>query len=156
LNNNLAKNILIEKFKKNNISEERLILEGSSSREDTLEKYNLIDIALDTFPWNGGTTSFELSWMCVPLLTLSGNRFVARCGESINRNLNMNDWIAYNSKDYISKAIKYSNNFNLLNETRSYLRALSRKSVLFDSNAFSKGFIDCLNKIVDFYKKENN
>jgi predicted O-linked N-acetylglucosamine transferase (SPINDLY family) len=156
LNNNFAKNILIEKFKKNNISEERLILEGSSSREDTLEKYNLIDIALDTFPWNGGTTSFELSWMCVPLLTLSGNRFVARCGESINRNLNMNDWIAYNSKDYISKALKYSNNFDLLNETRSYLRALSRKSVLFDSNAFSKGFIDCLNKIVDFYKKENN
>jgi len=156
LDHHLAKNLLIEKFKKNNIGIDRLILEGNSSREDTLKKYNLIDIALDTFPWNGGTTSFELSWMCVPLLTLSGDRFVARCGESINRNLQMNDWIAYNPNDYILKAAKYSNNFNLLNDVRSRLRDLSRKSILFDSNAFSRDFLDCLNKVVDFYKKENN
>lgn len=156
LNNNLAKNIIIEKFRKNNISSERLILENSSSREDTLKKYNLIDIALDTFPWNGGTTSFELSWMCVPLLTLSGDRFIARCGESINRNLNMADFIAYNSQEYISKAIKYSSNIKLLNYARSHLRSFSRKSVLFDSNAFAEAFLDCLNKVVDFYKKENN
>lgn len=156
LNNNLAKNIIIEKFRKNNISAERLILENSSSREDTLKKYNLIDIALDTFPWNGGTTSFELSWMCVPLLTLSGDRFMARCGESINRNLNMDDFIAYNSQEYILKAIKYSSNIKLLNYARSHLRSFSRKSVLFDSNAFARNFLDCLNKVVDFYKKENN
>lgn len=156
LNNNLAKNILIEKFRKNNISPERLILENSSSREDTLNKYNLIDIALDTFPWNGGTTSFELSWMCVPLLTLSGDRFMARCGESINRNLNMADFIAYNSQEYILKAIKYSSNIKLLDYARSHLRSSSRKSVLFNSNAFAKAFLDCLNKVVDFYKKENN
>jgi len=156
LDNDLAKDILIEKFNKNNVDVKKLILEGASSREDTLKEYNLIDIALDPFPWNGGTTSFELSWMCVPLLTLSGDRFVARCGESINKNLNMNDWIAYNTKDYISKALKYSSNFNLLNDVRSNLRATSRKSVLFDSTMFSKDFSDCLNKIVDFYKKENN
>jgi len=156
LDNSFSKDILIQKFKKNNILEDRLILDGNSSREDTLKKYNLIDIALDPFPWNGGTTSFELSWMCVPLLTLSGDRFVARCGESINKNLHMNDWIAYNTKDYISKALKYSNNFNLLNDARSHLRASSRKSALFDSTNFSKDLIDCLNKIVDFYKKENN
>jgi predicted O-linked N-acetylglucosamine transferase (SPINDLY family) len=156
IDNDLAKDILIEKFKRNNIDAKTLILEGASSREDTLKEYNLIDIALDPFPWNGGTTSFELSWMCVPLLTLSGDRFVSRCGESINKNLHMNDWIAYNTKDYISKALKYSNNFNLLNDVRSHLRASSRKSVLFDSTVFSKDLIDCLNKIVDFYKKENN
>jgi predicted O-linked N-acetylglucosamine transferase (SPINDLY family) len=156
LDNSFSKEVLIQKFKKNNVSEDKLILEGNSSREDTLKKYNLIDIALDPFPWNGGTTSFELSWMCVPLLTLSGDRFMARCGESINKNLNMNDWIAYNTKDYISKVLKYSNNFNLLNDARSHLRASSRKSVLFDSTTFSKDLIDCLNKIVDFYKKENN
>ena len=156
LSNIFSREILIQKFRKNNVREDIIILEGRSSREDTLKKYNLIDIALDTFPWSGGTTSFELSWMCVPLLTLSGDRFMARCGESINKNLNMNDWIAYNKTDYISKAIKYSSNFNLLNNVRSNLRATSRKSVLFDSVMFSKDFSDCLNKIVDFYKKENN
>jgi len=94
--------------------------------------------------------------MCVPLLTLSGDRFMARCGESINRNLNMADFIAYNSQEYILKAIKYSSNIKLLNYARSHLRSFSRKSVLFDSNAFARNFLDCLNKVVDFYKKENN
>lgn len=156
LNHNLAKSILVEKFKKNGVSEEQLILEGSSAREDTLKKYNLIDIALDTFPWNGGTTSFELSWMCVPLLTLSGDRFMARCGESINRNLNMNDWITYNTNDYVYQAIKYSNNFDLLNKIRLNLRNFSRKSVLFDTKIFATNFLICLNKVVDFYKRKIN
>jgi len=156
LDNDLAKNILTTKFKKNGISIERLILEGNSSREDTLKKYNLIDIALDTFPWNGGTTSFELSWMCVPLLTLSGDRFMSRCGESINKNLSMNDWIVHNTDDYILQATKYSNNFDLLNKIRLNLRNSSRKSILFDTNAFSISFLDCLNKVVDIYKKQNN
>jgi len=156
LNNNFAKNILTEKFKKNGAEAEQLILEGSSSREDTLRKYNLIDIALDTFPWNGGTTSFELSWMCVPLLSLSGDRFMSRCGESINHNLNMNDWIVYNTDDYILQATKYCNNFDLLNKIRLNLRNYSRKSVLFDTNAFSVSFLDCLNKVLDIYKKQNN
>ena len=151
-----TQDILFNKFKKNGINKDRLILESSSPREETLKKYNLIDIALDPFPWNGGTTSFELSWMGVPLLTLSGDRFMSRCGESINKNLNMNDWIVYNTNDYILQAIKYSNNFDLLNKIRSNLRYSSRKSALFDINSFSLNFLDCLNKAVDTYKKQNN
>lgn len=156
LDNIYTKDILFKKFEKYGINKEKLILESSSSREDILKKYNLIDIALDTFPWNGGTTSFELSWMCVPLLTLSGDRFMSRCGESINKNLNMNDWIVHNTDDYILQATKYCNNFDLLNKIRLNLRNSSRKSVLFDTNAFSISFLDCLNKVVDIYKKQNN
>jgi predicted O-linked N-acetylglucosamine transferase (SPINDLY family) len=156
LDNIYTKDILFKKFEKYGINKEKLILESSSSREDILKKYNSIDIALDTFPWNGGTTSFELSWMCVPLLTLSGDRFMSRCGESINKNLNMNDWIVHNTDDYILQATKYCNNFHLLNKIRLNLRNSSRKSVLFDTNAFSISFLDSLNKVVDIYKKQNN
>ena len=156
LDNIYTKDILFKKFEKHGINKEKLILESSSSREDILKKYNSIDIALDTFPWNGGTTSFEVSWMCVPLLTLSGDRFMSRCGESINKNLNMNDWIAHNTDDYILQATKYCNNFDLLNKIRLNLRNSSRKSVLFDTDAFSISFLDCLNKVVDIYKKQNN
>lgn len=156
LDNIYTKDILFKKFEKYGINKEKLILESSSSREDILKKYNSIDIALDTFPWNGGTTSFELSWMCVPLLTLSGDRFMSRCGESINKNLNMNDWIVHNTDDYILQATKYCNNFHLLNKIRLNLRNSSRKSVLFDTNTFSISFLDSLNKVVDIYKKQNN
>ena len=65
-------------------------------------------------------------------------------------------WIVYNTNDYILQAIKYSNNFDLLNKIRSNLRYSSRKSALFDINSFSLNFLDCLNKAVDTYKKQNN
>ena len=153
LDYSLTKENLVNKFKKNNIVSERLILEGNSSRDEVIKKYNLIDIALDTFPWTGGTTSFELSWMCVPLLTMSGDRFMSRCGESINKNLRMDGWIVHNTKDYIASAIKFSQDYSLLNETRSQLREFSRKSSLFNSDKFSKNFLDNLNIVLDDYKK---
>ncbi len=152
LDYSLTKENLVNKFKKNNISYERLILEGNSPRDEVIKKYNLIDIALDPFPWTGGTTSFELSWMGVPLLTMSGDRFMSRCGESINKNLKMDDWIVHNTKDYIATAIKFSQDYNLLNETRSKLREFSRKSSLFNSDKFSKNFLESLNKVLDDYK----
>lgn len=152
LDYSLTKENLVNKFKKNNISYERLILEGNSPRDEVIKKYNLIDIALDPFPWTGGTTSFELSWMGVPLLTMSGDRFMSRCGESINKNLKMDDWIVHNTKDYIATAIKFSQDYSLLNETRSKLREFSRKSSLFNSDKFSKNFLESLNKVLDDYK----
>ena len=153
LDYSLTKENLFNKFKKNNIGSEKLILEGNSSRDEVIKKYNLIDIALDPFPWTGGTTSFELSWMGVPLLTMSGDRFMSRCGESINKNLKMDDWIVHNIKDYIATAIKFSQDYSLLNKTRSKLREFSRKSSLFNSDKFSKNFLESLNKVLDNYKK---
>ena len=143
------------KFKKNNISEINLILEKDSSREELLSSYNKIDIALDTFPYSGGTTSMELSWMGVPLLTKKGETFISRCGESINSNLNMRDWIAENNDDYINKAIEHTKDSNKLNALRINLIEKSRKSNLFDINLFSKQFEDAINKIWEIYLKSN-
>ena len=53
-----------------------------------LNQYKKIDIALDTFPYNGVTTSFEAIWMGVPVIVMKGHNFSSRCGESINKNLN--------------------------------------------------------------------
>lgn len=137
----------IFKFNQNNVLRENLIFERSSEREDLLLSYNKIDIALDTFPYTGGTTSLEASWMCVPLLALKGTTFISKCGESININLNMNDWIANNSKEYADKAIYYAKDFTKLNVIRSNLRQNSRKSILFDSKKFSDHFKNAINDI---------
>ena len=64
---------------------------------------------LDTFPYNGVTTSFEAIWMGVPVLTMAGYNFNSRCGESINKNLNMEYLIAKDENDYVSKAVDLSN-----------------------------------------------
>jgi predicted O-linked N-acetylglucosamine transferase (SPINDLY family) len=118
-----------------------------------LKSYNKIDIALDTFPYNGGTTSLEASWMCVPILTLKGNKFISRCGYSINKNLNMSDWIATNEDDYINKAILYSQDINELNKIRSKLQESSRKTALFDSSQFANDFVMNIMNIWNNYKK---
>ena len=143
----------IFKFSKNNVPEDCLIFEKSSERENLLLSYNRIDVALDTFPYTGGTTSLEASWMCVPILTLKGDSFISKCGESVNMNLNMNDWIANDQKEYVDKAIKYTKNINQLNIIRSNLIKNSRKSNLFDAKKFSNHFQDAINNIWQAYLK---
>jgi len=143
----------IEKFLLQGVDKENLILETESERNELLKSYNKIDIALDTFPYNGGTTSLEASWMCVPILTLKGNKFISRCGYSINKNLNMSDWIATNEDDYINKAILYSQDINELNKIRSKLQESSRKTALFDSSQFANDFVMNIMNIWNNYKK---
>ena len=118
--NNEFKNYVNNLFFKNEVLQPQLILESSwlPNRKDVLQDYNKIDIALDTFPYNGMTTSFEALSMNVPVLTKAGDSFFSKCGESINVNFNMEDWISKNNDDYINKAIKYSTDLNFLRSTK--------------------------------------
>ena len=131
-------------FLKNNINLNRIFIEKPSDRIELLYSYNSIDIVLDTFPYSGGTTSFEASWMCVPILTLSGDYFVSKCGESINLNLDMKDWVAYDIDDYVNKGIIFSKDFSMLNQTKNKLILHSRNSDLFNSEKFSLDFSEIL------------
>ena len=135
---------ILKKFKVYGINDERIILEGKSPRLKSLEYYNKIDIVLDTFPYNGGTTSFEAAYMGVPIITMENNSFMFRCGESINKNLNMGNWIAKDDEDYIFKALKFSENKIYLANLKSELRNIALKSPLFNSENFSKGFYKML------------
>ena len=137
----------IEKFGNNKVSKNQLIIEGQSfrSKSEYLEYYNKIDIILDTFPVNGVTTSFDASYMGVPILTKIHNKcFWFRSGESINKNLKMDDWIAKDENDYIQKAIKFSANKNYLINLKIELRNLALKSSLFDSKNYSNDFYEML------------
>jgi len=135
---------ILKLFEKNSITSNRIIISYEAERIKLIKSYNNIDIALDTFPYNGGTTSFEVSWMCVPLLTMKGDRFVSKCGESINHNLNMKEWIADNDFEYIKKAIFFSKNIKELQEIKKKLIDYSRKSDLFNMNKFVREFSENL------------
>ena len=122
-----------KKFINYGIKKEQLIFEGHHSRSDLLEKYNSIDIALDTFPYNGGTTSLESFWMCVPVLTKKGNTFLSKCGESLNITLGLDEWICHDEIDYINKAIYMSKNIDKLQSVKNYLFDNRKKFKIFDS-----------------------
>jgi len=146
-NNEFTKKIVISKFKKNGINPDSIILEGASPRHKLLDTYNKIDIVLDPFPYSGGTTSFESTWMGTPTLTKKGLQFISRCTESINRNLGMSDWIANDNNDYVLKAVKFSANLEKLSEIKMNLRKIALKSPLFDSTLFAEQFKEALWKM---------
>ena len=140
------------KFQKNGISTEKIITEGKSkTREEMLKKYNHIDIALDPFPYSGVTTSLEANWMGVPLLTKKGNNFYSRIGTSINKNLEMEDWIANDEKDYILKAVFKASDLKKLFQIKSELRNNFLKSPLSNAKQYAKNFENCLNSMWKTY-----
>ena len=116
-------------------------------KQDHLNLYNEVDIALDTFPYNGVTTSFEAIWMGVPVLTMAGYNFNSRCGESINKNLNMEQLIAKDEEDYIQKLVNLTNNHNTYINLRKSVFSDAIKSPLFNSQDYSKSFFEALARI---------
>ena len=89
--------------------------------------------------------------MGLPVLTMKGFNFNSRCGESINKNIQMDHLIAQNDNDYIEKAISLVNDNNLNTKYGINLRKKALISPLFDTNQFTKDFESLLIKI-----NENN
>ena len=116
--------------------------------EDHLNLYREIDVALDTFPYNGVTTSFEAIWMGVPVLTMAGYNFNSRCGESINKNLKMEQMIAKDENDYVKKAVNLSNNHDEYINLRKSVFINAIDSPLFNRKKFSENFFRSLKEIV--------
>ena len=136
-------------FKKNNVLESIQFIERQEDLKNHLISYNDIDIALDTFPYNGVTTSFEAIWMGVPVITMAGYNFNSRCGESINKNLNMERMVAKDEDDYVNKVVNLSNNHDDYINLRKSIFINALKSPLFNVQNYSKSFFQALERIVN-------
>ena len=144
----VKENILSE-FRKFNITDSKIRFESESPRQKYLNSYNLVDINLDTFPCNGGTTSFEASFMGVPTLTMKNNNtYYLRLGESINNNQKMANWIAKDENDYIRKAVQFTKSKKHLSELKKEIRNNVLKSPLFDTENFVNDFYEMLIKML--------
>tara|TARA_B100000575_G_scaffold165270_1_gene132118 strand:+ start:2062 stop:3747 length:1686 start_codon:yes stop_codon:yes gene_type:complete len=135
------------KFEKYGVQNSVAFLNYSKNFNDHLEKYKLIDLALDTFPWNGVTTTFESIWMNVPVIVMDGNNFSSRCGSSIIKNLNLLNLIGKNKEDYIDKAVSLAQNQQMLMNLRNDLFKNALKTPLFDKTSFSNEFFSSLEEI---------
>ena len=132
-------------FAAHGIAPDRIILAGiQASRDDHLATYNKVDIALDTFPYPGVTTSVEALWMGVPVLSLLGDRFISRTAGSIAHNAGLPDWIAANEDEYVAKAVAFSSDLDRLAVLRAGLRQQVTASPLFDAPRFARNFEDAL------------
>ena len=135
------KNNILRKFFSNGVKKNQIIfLDRTEKIIDHYESYNKINVALDTFPYPGVTTSFEAALMGVPVLTMKGNNINSRCGESIIKNLNLPELIASDKDDYFKKAIALQESKNLNQIFGNKLRDKALASPLFDTKSFTKEF----------------
>ena len=135
------------RFQHFGIAPERLILRGVTSRFEYLADFNQIDIALDPFPFPGGTTSADALWMGVPVLTLQGDSLISRQGEGIVRSANLSDWIATDEDDYVHKAVNFAQDHQALIQVKQSLRERVMTSPLFDTQRFARNFENAMGSI---------
>src|SRR5262249_6969540 len=100
--------------------------------------YNTIDIALDPFPYAGGTTSCDAMWMGAPVITLSGQTAVSRSGVSLLSQIALTDLIATSVDQYVEIASNLANDANRLSELRNSLRERMLRPPLMNATAFAK------------------
>jgi len=129
----------LERFAEQGIGAERLELMTSvSDSAGHLATYNRVDIALDPFPYNGTTTTAEALWMGVPVLTLAGDRFIARVGVSLVETMGMGDWVATDTGDYVAKAVQFAADVEGLAGIKAGIRARFLASPLCDAPRFAR------------------
>ena len=131
---------ICRQFGAHGIPENRLLFSGQSARSEYLEAYNQVDIALDPYPFPGGTTTIEGLWMGVPVITLRGHRFVGHQGETILHNVGLPEWIAADADDYVAKAVAFAGNVQDLAALRAGLRERLLASPLCDARRFARNF----------------
>jgi predicted O-linked N-acetylglucosamine transferase (SPINDLY family) len=121
------------------IARERVTFRLSKPRWQYLEMYHDIDIALDTVPYNGHTTSLDGLWMGVPVVTLVGETVVGRAGLSQLTNLGLPELIAHRPDEFVRAALALARDLPRLADLRASLRQRLRLSPLMDFRRFVDG-----------------
>ena len=107
-----------------------------------------VDIALDTFPYNGGTTTFDVLWMEVPLVALAGERSVSRSGVSILSTLQMPELIAGSDDEYVDTHVRLAAGNGWRRALRETLRTRMQQSPLMDAPRFTRNLEDAFRRMV--------
>ena len=121
---------LFQWFMQEGISRDRLDFYPRSSMEHYLLLHQQVDICLDTFPYNGGTTTLHALWMGVPTITLAGNTVAGRTGAGILGHVGLEAFIAHDAAGFVQKGLFWAGNLNALSDIRTELRERFARSAL--------------------------
>ncbi len=120
------------------ISPERVEFLTKAPRGEYLRWYHRIDLVLDTFPYNGHTTSLDALWMGVPVISLTGEHAVSRAGFSQLSNLGLRELAAPSGDEYVRVAVGLARDWPRLASLRKSLRARMETSPLMDAPRFAR------------------
>lgn len=115
---------------------ERIIFAGRVLPEEYLARYRLVDLFLDTYPFNAGTTANDALWMGVPILTISGRAFASRMAGALLTAAGLPQLIAQSMSEYVEKAVSLAREPGPLNSYKQKLLTERNTSPLFDTARF--------------------
>lgn len=124
---------LAERFARHGIGEDRLQLQGPTDHFEFLQTYDSIDLALDPWPYNGGTTTSEALWQGVPVASIRGDQWTSRVSASILLAAGLTEFIAADAEDLVRLATETAANPNRLATVRRELRNRLRLSAACDT-----------------------
>ena len=138
LDNSLASDRLYKLFARSRIDRDRLDLRGwSKNTQEHLQLYHEVDLALDTYPYHGTTTTCEAMWMGVPVITFAGKTHVSRVGVSLLSSVGLEELVGGSEAEYVSKAVSLANDRSKLSQLRQNLRSQMAKSSLTNGKAIA-------------------
>lgn len=117
-----SRGTLIDWFSREDIVRERLDFHPFCSMDVYLGLHHQTDICLDTFPYNGGTTTLHALWMGVPTLTLAGRTTASRSGASILGNVGLDSFVAHDAADFVARGLALARDLETLSAIRMGLR----------------------------------
>ena len=129
------------RFERTGIAGERLAFSPwTETAREHVEYHRNVDLALDTFPYHGTTTTCEALWMGVPVVTLAGDMHHSRVGVSLLTNVGLPELIARTPEEYVRIAVELANDPRRLTEIRLGLRARMAASPLRNEGKFARQF----------------
>jgi len=128
----------LEFFRGLKIDPARVEFVSPRPRDAYLALYQQLDIALDTFPYNGHTTSFDALWMGVPVVSLVGRMPVGRAGLSLLNNVGLPELAVKTQEDFIATARRLAGDLPRLAALRAGLRARMEASPLMDAQRVAR------------------
>ena len=124
-------------LKESGVEAGRVDFVGKVGLAEYFKLYGRVDVALDSFPYGGGTTSCDAMWMGVPVVTLAGEETaVSRAGVSVLSNAGFPEWIARSEGEFVAIACGLAEDLGRLAEIRGAMRERMRGSVLMDRAGF--------------------
>lgn len=118
------------------VDPDRIIFAGRVLPEVYLARYRLVDLFLDSFPFNAGTTANDALWMGVPILTISGRAFASRMAGALLTAAGLPQLITQSISEYVEKAVSLANEGGTLQQYRKKLTDERDASPLFDTPRF--------------------
>lgn len=131
--------VLRSRFEEHGVARDRLHYFPRAAMESYLTKLATIDLCLDTFPYNGGTTTLHSAWMGVPTLTMAGDAVATRTGACIMSHLRLQRMIAHDAEEFVKEGVYWSKHMDELAAIRMSLRnrlqdsTISNPSLIADS-----------------------